>query len=41
MFEGFSHIRVPVSDGVEINIRIGGEVPPLLPTSFTQNIRRL
>jgi haloacetate dehalogenase len=30
MFEGFSHKRVPVSDGVEINMRIGGKGPPLL-----------
>jgi haloacetate dehalogenase len=30
MFEGFSHKRVPVGDGVEINIRIGGKGPPLL-----------
>ena len=30
MFEGFSHKRMPVSDDVEINMRIGGKGPPLL-----------
>jgi haloacetate dehalogenase len=30
MFEGFSQERVPVTDDVEINLRIGGKGPPLL-----------
>lgn len=30
MFEGFSRKRVPVSESVEINMRIGGSGPPLL-----------
>lgn len=30
MFEGFSHRRVGIDDGLEINLRIGGSGPPLL-----------